>query len=892
MIAHESWVHYPDAAETPTRDQIGGKGINLLQLQQMGLDVPRWVAIRTDAFRHFCLPGDDGPETPGTVARLRERTLALELPEDFRSEVLVALREAGLLGVPLALRSSAAAEDGPGASFAGQFDSVLGVRFGEDGAALWSALRQVWASAFGARATAYQGNGTDKVSMAVLVQEMVDAEASGVAFSADPVNGAREIAVVSAVPGLGEALVSGAVDADTFWVPRPDRDGGARRQIVVKERALRMEPGGGTRVVPLPPEQRLAPTLSDAEACRIAALARHAATAFGAPQDVEWALGPDGRRLWVLQTRPITGLPPAPPRTAGERRVWDNSNIVESYGGVTGPLTFSFARSAYEEAYLQFCRVMGVSESLIEEHRHSFTHLLGLFRGRVYYNLLNWYRILALLPGYRWNRAFMERMMGVREALPDPPRAPSAASRWIDLARLLRTGARLVREQRGLRRAVPAFHRRVDAALAPLHGEALERWPAERLATLFHRLEGELLRHWRTPLVNDFFAMIFFGVLGRLTERWLPDAPPSLANDLLCGDGGIVSTEPGRRVVALARRVATDPVLGSAFAVEPDDTALWRRIAGTPELAAFHAEIRAYLDRFGDRCAEELKLETRTPRQDPALLLRTVRMHAARPGVAEDLGTRGEAEVRHAAEREVRARLRGIRRHTFLAVLGQARRRVRDRENLRFERTRVFGLVRRIFCGIGGALAAEGRLDSPDDIFFLTREEVFGHLEGTGTVAELRTLVAVRRAEWDGFRQEPSPPDRFETHGPLAHAAPPAAVVPVVKEGAELRGTACSPGVVRAPVRIIRDPADAGDLVGHILVAERTDPGWTVLFPAALGLLVQRGSLLSHSAIVAREMALPCVVGVPGLLEVLRDDETVEMDGTTGRIRRLAEGEA
>ena len=213
---------------------------------------------------------------------------------------------------------------------------------------------------------------------------------------------------------------------------------------------------------------------------------------------------------------------------------------------------------------------------------------------------------------------------------------------------------------------------------------------------------------------------------------------------------------------------------------------------------------------------------------------------------------------------------------------------MRDRENLRFERTRVFGVVRRIFLSLGNHLIAAGRLDRTRDAFYLTREELFAYFEGTGVTRDLRSLAGQRRKEFEGFASGPPPPERFETFGPPddqdVSVTPPSAEI---RNATELSGTGCCPGIVRAPVRIVREPKGVHDLTGHILVAERTDPGWTLLFPAANGLLVQRGSLLSHSAIVAREIGLPCVVGIANLLDTLRDGEMVEMDGASGRIRRL-----
>jgi pyruvate,water dikinase len=439
---------------------------------------------------------------------------------------------------------------------------------------------------------------------------------------------------------------------------------------------------------------------------------------------------------------------------------------------------------------------------------------------------------------------------------------------------------------------VPAFHARVDRVLAPLRGADLATWDEDRLVALYRRLEDELLRHWRAPLVNDFFAMIHFGLLCRLIERWVPEAPPTLANDLLCGEGGIISTEPAREVMQLARRVAEDPELARLLDEPVQPAAVMSRLAREPRHAEFHRALGRYIERFGDRCLEELKLETVTLREDPAFLIQMIRSYAVRGTVDPDAQSAREAGIRSSAEALVRSRLQGLRRGTFFWVLAHTRRRVRDRENLRFERTRVFGVVRRVFVALGNRLAAAGRIDAPRDVFYLTIDELLA--AAAGATLDLGPLVASRRAEFEAYERMPAPPDRFETRGePTLVFGAESAEVPTGADATrtpvmgELRGTGCCPGVVRERVRVVRDPRDARDVTGKILVAERTDPGWTLLFPAVRGLLVQRGSLLSHSAIVAREMGLPCVVGVAGLLDTLRDGELVEMDGASGRILRL-----
>jgi pyruvate,water dikinase len=226
-------------------------------------------------------------------------------------------------------------------------------------------------------------------------------------------------------------------------------------------------------------------------------------------------------------------------------------------------------------------------------------------------------------------------------------------------------------------------------------------------------------------------------------------------------------------------------------------------------------------------------------------------------------------------------------------VVRNAAARVRDRENLRFERTRVFGRVRRIFVELGRRYATEGALDDSRDVFYLTVEEALGWVSATTASADIRSIARAREAEFARYESLPAPADRFETRGAVhvghEYLAPAREHITADSAGDEdaRQGTGCFPGTVRGVVRVVRDPRDATLAPGEILVAERTDPGWIVLFPGALGLLVERGSLLSHSAIVARELRIPAVVSIPGLTRWLESGDVVEFDGRTGLVRRV-----
>lgn len=888
--------------------ELGGKALSLLRLEQAGLPVPPWFAIAPSAFTASLTTARLTKERVEALAseqpeRLNSALLSLEPSEEIQREVGAALRDLSVEGSRLAVRSSAVDEDGSQHSFAGQFDTFLFV----DPNGIGGKVAAVWRSGFSDRILEYRRqHGLSKAPFAapaVLVQKMVNADVSGVAFSADPVSGRRSLAVVSAVPGLGTALVGGEAAADVFKV---DRAGAiVERAIVRKNISHVFDPAAdeGVSAVTLNHTDALKPALTDEQAIAVAALARRAAHAFGQPQDIEWAI--EGNQLFLLQSRPITTLRDlADPE--GALNLWDNSNITESYNGVTTPLTFSFARYIYEGVYRQFCRIMRVPQAKIAANERTFSRMLGLIRGRVYYNLLNWYRVLALLPGFTLNRRFMEQMMGVRESLPDEIACEleqaSTRDRIIDALRSVRMVFGLAGNYFTLDRQIEQFYVRLNQALAPPEPQ-FEDMRLDELVAHYYKLEEQLLWRWDAPLVNDFFAMIFHGAFRKLTERWCGDANGMLANDAIRGQGDIISLEPAARVREMAGVAAAHPELVAALREAP----VTKAVRVIRQYLEFSALYDAYLAKFGDRCLEELKLESETLHEDPLVLLRNIGEVARAISIARtpqteipsahqaDRGTDHQAD--HRAEEMMRAALSGspFRRGTLFWVMRQARKRVRNRENLRFERTRLFGTIRRLFLEAGRRLQAIGRLGDARDIFYLELGEILAFNDGTATTTDLRSLAAVRKQEFAAYRDGPDPAERFETRGPVYHAQPYRSSKPsgeVAARGEERKGLGCCPGVVRGMACVVRDPKHARLTAGCILVADHTDPGWIMLFPSASGLVVARGSLLSHSAIVARELGIPAVISIPGLLDWLQDGDEIELDGAAGIVRRIVAKEA
>jgi phosphohistidine swiveling domain-containing protein len=703
---------------------------------------------------------------------------------------------------------------------------------------------------------AQDANGDD-VLPSVLVQRMVKADTAGVAFAADPITGDTSVAVVAATSGTGESLVGGEDQGDTW-------------RIDSKGRTVSRELQGRNEV------------LTKRQIAKIVTLVREVSEFSGKPQDIEWAF--EGKQLYLLQSRDITTLKRT--QSGDSYALWDNSNIVESYGGVTTPLTFSVARSAYQEAYRHMGRALGVSERSIAQNERAYEQMIGLIQGRVYYNLLNWYRLLMLTPGFRFNRRFMEQMMGVTEGLPaDAIPMPEDNRRFAGLrasAGLARVAQRLIAKLFVHNSRVRRFHRNLDDLLRPVD---LQTFSLDQLIDSYESLQANVIPAWDTPLVNDLYCMIFHGALRHLSDRWLDDDLADIHNDLVSGESGIISVEPVRRMKELAGIAADDQRFIDALC----DEELSAIVPFIAENEAFQGAYTDYIGKFGDRCLDELKLESATLNDNPLPLLRAVGQ-LARSGAWKAASGATDA-LRLNAEEKIADAFRGqpIRKRVYELVLRLARARVRDRENLRFERTRVYGRVRAIFVEIGQRLVSLNVLNDVDDIFYLDVAEITGMIRGTGISAALSDIVDNRRNEFAEYRNSDDPPRRFITNGPAQLASSMQEVMAGDPETSDenRRGQACSQGIVRGPVRIVRDPRDSNIRSGEILVAQRTDPGWVTIFPLVTGMIMERGSLLSHSAIVARELGIPAVVGVDNACSWLEDGDWVELNGATGTIRRI-----
>ncbi len=850
---------------------IGGKARNLYHLKEIGLTVPDWIVIPHEELSLLLIQRQSS-----TDENTEEFIQSIKLPEGFCKEIINRFSADSLFAV----RSSAVDEDGSGFSFAGQFETELYVTAQE----LERCILKVWSSVFSERIKFYRkSNGLNpETGIAVIVQEMINPEVSGVAFGINPSSGDRKARIVSAVYGVGEGIVSGELDSDNYIV----KDGKITPTIVRKTHQLiRSSQGVGTQKQDIPDDKQMLPALKEDQVLSVVNVLEKCATYFRKPQDIEFAFR--SGKLYLLQSRPITTLGKIADQN-GDYILWDNSNIIESYPGVTTPLTFSFISQSYEGAYKLFSGFMGVSQQVIADNERVFANTLGLINGRVYYNLKTWYHMLAMLPGYSINARYMEAMMGVKERfdIPETYRL-SKGKAWRSIAVMAFS---MYGRFLSLPKQRSQFMTLLNSTIQEYKNIRYEEKNANELMHLYLNFEKKLLNEWKAPLLNDFFAMIWFGLLKSRCTKYKISTNPNIHNDLLCGSSDIISVQPVHRTIAISTAIAHNQDLKKLFTEKSEDE-IWKRLQSDPsiELVKIKKEIDQYINDFGERCIGELKLESISYTQNPAKFIKVVKSYVESGITSDETSGKVEEELRGNAEAQVNKSLSGkfLRKWMFNRTLERARELVSSRENLRYERTRAFGIVRTLFSHMGEHFYAEGIIEEARDIFYLTKEEIFSFIEGRSVTVSLRELIALRKKEFDQYKKMLPSSERFASYGPVYHGNDFFSLHRVEQIEGDLKGIGCCPGRVTAKVRVVLNPDEVHSLDGDILVTSSTDPGWVTLFPSASAIIVERGSLLSHSAIVSREMGKPCIVGVTGLLKTLKTGDEIVMDGSTGEIKIL-----
>ncbi len=722
--------------------------------------------------------GASAVQAPETLADI---AASAELNADALAELMGPAATWPLVSV----RTSAISEDGPERSFAGLYVTHLDQSASDVGGAVLDCIR----SLVNERVIAYAraaGVTELKVGGSVVVQRMVTGRIAGVMFTQTG-RGALEVAYSDAGP---DAVVRGE-KARHFSVRAVDpvpRRGPVPRRLLRIGRELQRTNGAS---------------------------------------DVEFAAS--GRRLWLLQVRPVT----APDRTS--TLAWDSSNIGENYPGVTLPLTYSFIRGVYAEVYPAFFRLLGRNGAQLRKQSHVFGNTLGYVFGRVHYQIDNWFHMAAMLPGGRANEDFFADMLRpVKRSDGHRKARPGVWGAVVLGFAALRFAVVLAASERRSRRFRRDFERRY-ARYSAIDFEGLA--PDAALTALAH-IRTDLLALWAVPILNDVRLMIAHGLLLRSFGQ-------GRNADYLAFMSGLtdrVSVAPLTALSALGKELA-------GLGQQPEFTEAGR------------AALDAYLDSFGGRAPDELQLENPRLGDDRAQLVALAAHAAAAPPRPEPTPPpRGTMPQR---------------------VIGaHVRRAIDHRERFRFNRAQVFGLARHAFLGAGAALTRAGLLDEVHDVFWVTESELTDVVFGHSWSADLRPLVAQRksmRADYDAAQ----PTRRLVGSGAVAIAS--VRADQAVAKG-ELAGQGVSPGRFTGEVLVLTEFDANADVRGKLLVTRHVDPGWTLLFVSAGGIITERGNALSHVAIIGRELGIPVIAGAPEATTALRSGDTVDMDGTTGGI--------
>lgn len=872
-------------AELADAGVVGHKFARQQQLRDAGVPVPPFFCVVRET--PWTAIADEVGIFPGVSASVEKLTAWAEAARSaaermrFMPETEIEIRDRyAALGSPdVAVRACVVGRDAqPGEDdaadpFAGLTDSYLYV--GAD--ALIDAVSTCTASLFSVRSVLYRARrGIDPrvLNICVGVQQMMDGERSFVAFTRDPATGARET-VVAAVYGIGEGAVAERADIDHFFV----RADGIGRAISNKRRMLRRAPGGGVAEYRVPDGLADLPVFSDAQISQIAALAETTERLLSGPQDIEGVVTADSA-IHLVQARPATS--PQPPDATIE---WTNHNLTESFPGVTTAMTYSHARVFYRMSFRHFYRIIGVPERQLRTREHQLHRMIGFLDGRAYYRLDTWYALHSQLPGWNVLRPMWERSLGLPERTPNPGQVFDHHAITHIIGRSPRLIWAVISFPRKLRRFLSWW----DAQ--HILGTELSHRPVEEVIETYRRVWSEADSRWGITILAGYLCLAGYVAASFLAQRWTDSVEVDLTA-LLPGGPPNRTLQSVHSTVALAEQINADPAL-AARVLTADARDTWNRIAHGAYGDKLQSDALTHLRRFGDRAMHDLKIEEPTPRQRPEMVIDALRPFVAAGATMQQTRLQESTAATAALDELDRICPSRWRRTILRAALRAGRFLAKAREDTRFCRTQLYGFSREVMHRLGSDLAAAGYLDSPADYVHLEAEELLGAFDGTSTHPDLRVLARTRK---DAYLRSCDRPALAAT---LTTAPPPIATADLHRSAAsatadsstELTGLPSSAGIARGRAKLVLRPdVPPSDCAGRILIARETDPGWLPLMLNATGIVVERGSMVSHTAITGRMLGIPTVVAVPGATSKISDGDEVEIDGSSGSVRILRPG--
>ena len=567
----------------------------------------------------------------------------------------------------------------------------------------------------------------------------------------------------------------------------------------------------------------------------------------GRPLDVEFSY--DSKALAFLQFRPITKP------MLDYSFDWDSSNISENYPGITLPLTYSVIRQFYGSVYLSFFKMLGASNKDIADKAPITQNMLGYLEGRVYYRITNWYEGIKLIPGRR-NQEYFEAMLN-----PVKKRGEADKTR-MDLKSLLAITRFLIlilRSERISRR----FSKKIAKKIAFYDSINVDYINAASLLQSGKKIRQEMLEDWAVTILNDVRLMVFHGILKRLFAK--SENP----DDYMLLMQGLNDKASIRPLEALSRLglVVQDALKQEAISeiTKLQQTSSWPKVKQAAQ---------EYINEFGARTPGELKLENQRL-TDSLFNTLELALKAANSGI--DSAPRTEKRVNIWPTNQS-----PLLRPLILQIAKNTRGAIDWRERFRFNRAQTFNLSRKSFDAIGNALAAEGLLAEARDIYWLTDTEVDELVNTHAPVQDGKTIVAMRKLQFEQYEKKDK---ALAVHGTGRIAGMHQINIEAVSLDGSISGKGVAPGEITAEVIVVKEFDPTVDVRGKVLVVHYIDPGWTLLFTQAAGIVAERGNALSHAAIIAREIGIPAIVAAPNATNDLKTGDLVTINGSTGVIK-------
>ena len=750
-----------DHGQQPNERQVGGKFAKQAEMISAGFAVPEFVCLTQEFYLQVAhelqnqirdlLKATDLSEfklVEATSLQIRTWITNLSLSQQHESDIFAAFDQHFHQDTLVSVRASTVgvksdeSEDSLQNPFAGMSESFLYVPRNE----LIDKVKLAWASGYSPESLLYRHSQSMDLmgfSVAVGIQKMIFGQRSFVMFTADPKTAARDTVIIAGF-GIGEGVVQERVAVDHYFVNGKSGDITHKLQLKDTQLVFDEQVGSGLISAGVPQQKQQPACLTESEITDIAAQGKKIESLFGLPQDIEGTITEDGT-VYFLQSRPIV-------LDFRRQLVWTNTNVTESYPGVSSTLTYSHAKYFYRVIFRDLYRRLGVDSETIWSNFQPLDNMIGYLKGHVYYCLSHFYLLHKQNPLYPLFGSHWENMIGLSSSYQTQEQNAFSAA-----FNKLRSGFNIAKALVNVLvdyfnhdKAMYRYHRWWEKLLAPMRGKSFNGEDPLVLVNRFYDLWTQVGREWGVTLTTDAYLIPMYGWAEALFEKWdLEAQSQGLLSDLLCGDEQLLSVEIILSAVKLAEYVGSQPQL-KHYIMETDEKTVWYALQADDIDDCFREGVNRHLRLYGDRGLQELKLEQPSLRDTPWILIRMIRQYVIQ-GVTVQSFRDHEKQVRQEADKTLEKILKQQPLRLYLLqkiMLPRLRRLIRHRENSRYCRSELFGFSKQIFKALAHYLVERGVLRSEDDIFHLTQDEVFGYINGMGVTENLQAIADIRRGEY------------------------------------------------------------------------------------------------------------------------------------------------